>query len=348
MARVQETSGSLSGSGSPQFEVPRRRAGRSRRRIVGLYLLTVYILVTLIFVLPRALPGDPLNAFTDEYTVLTPEARDELTKVYGLQGSLPDQYGRYLWRLARGDLGQSISSSQPVTRLLRSNLPWTLLLSGTALVLASVISFRIGLTAAWRRGSSRDRVLQVVTTAFHAIPDYAIATFLLIALGVVVRIFPISGAFTPFSAADTFAEKAVDVVWHLVLPLTALTVGLLGAKFLLVRNLTIGALGQDYMLLARGKGLPEEIQKHRHAGRNTLLPYLYLVGTQVGLAVGGAVFVQEVFGYPGVGYLMVSAVNSRDYPVIEACFLTLTLLVLTANLVIDLAASFIDPRAGAA
>lgn len=307
-------------------------------------MVTVYILLTVIFVLPRALPGDPLNAFIDEYTVLTPEARVELAKVHGLDGTLAEQYARYVGRLARGDLGQSISSSQPVTRLMGTNLPWTLLLVGSALTLASVIGFRVGVTSAWQRGASRDRVLQVLSTGLRAIPEYALGTMLVIALGVVVQIFPVSGGVTPFTEFRPLAYRLVDVLWHLVLPLTTLTLGLLGAKYLMVRNLTIGVLGQDYMLLARAKGLPEQRQKRRHAGRNALLPYLNLVGAQVGIAVGGGIFVQEVFGYPGIGGVMVSAVDSRDYPVIEACFLVLSLLVLTTNLVVDLAGTYFDPR----
>lgn len=348
--QARELPGGPSGTGpldAAGVDVSRRPPRRSRARIVALYLFTVYLLVTLIFVLPRALPGDPLRVFTDEYTTLTPEAHAELVKVHGLQGTLAEQYGRYLSRLARGHLGDSISSSQPVTRLLRSNLPWTLLLTGSALVLSALISFRIGLTAAWRRGSSSDRVLQVTTTGLRAVPEYAIATFLVIALGVVVRIFPISGSFTPFSESESLAYKVVDVAWHLVLPLTALTVGLVGTKFLMMRNMTIGVLGQDYMIMARAKGLPEALQRRHHAGRNALLPYLNLVSTQVGIAVGGGIFVQEVFGYRGIGSLMVTAVNNRDYPVIEACFLSLSLLVLTTNLVIDLVSTLIDPRAGA-
>lgn len=325
----------------PPGNRPRRR---SPAGLIGLYLVTVYILVTVIFVLPRALPGDPLRAFSDEYTELSPAERSELARIHGLDGSLPEQYVGYLSDLAHGDLGTSISLSQPVSRLLRTHLPWTVLLTFSALALSAVISFRLGLAAAWTRGSGRDRTLQVVGTAFRAVPEYAVATFLVIALGVMVRIFPISGAFTPFTDSASVAYKLKDVAWHLVLPLTALTLGLLGTKFLMVRNVAIGVLGQDYMLLARAKGLPENLQKRRHAGRNTLVPYLNMVGTQVGIAVGGGVFVQEVFGYPGVGALMVQAVNTRDYPVIEACFLVLSLLVLTTNLLVDLLATRLDPR----
>lgn len=180
----------------PSTTVPHTRLWRSQLRVVGQYLITMYILVTLVFVLPRALPGDPLQAFTDEYTVLSPEARAELEKVHGLEGSLLEQYRRYLSGLARGDLGQSIASSQPVTRLLRSNLPWTLLLTGSALALSTLISFRMGVTAAWRRGSARDRFLQIASTGLRAVPEYALATLLVIGLGVVVQVFPISGGFT--------------------------------------------------------------------------------------------------------------------------------------------------------
>jgi len=326
---------------------PAARLRRRQLRVIGQYLVTVFILVTLIFALPRALPGDPLRSFTDEYTVLSPEARDELVMVHGLDGSLLEQYGRYLLRLVRGDLGESIALSQPVSRLLRTHLPWTLLLTGSALFLSTMIGFRTGVTAAWRRGSARDRIFQVVSTGLRAIPEYAVATFLVIALGVVVRVFPISGGFTPFKESASLASKLVDALWHLILPLTALTIGLLGTKFLMVRNMTIGVLGQDYMLLARAKGLPQEVQKRRHAGRSALVPYLNLVGTQIGIAVGGSIFVQEVFGYPGLGGLMVSAVNTLDYPVIEACFLVLSLLVLTTNLLVDLAGTLVDPRARA-
>ena len=321
---------------------------RRQLRVVGQYLVTVYLLVTLIFVLPRALPGDPLRSFTDDTTVLSPEARAELEKVHGLDGTLLEQYGRYLAGLARGDLGDSIANSQPVSRLIRANLPWTLLLTGSALVLSTLIGFRMGVSAAWHRGTARDRFFQVASTVLRAVPEYAVATFLVIGLGVVVRVFPISGGFTPFQQSASLAYKVIDALWHLMLPLLAVTLGLLGTKFLMVRNMTIGVLGQDYMLLARAKGLPQRLQMRHHAGRSALVPYLNLVGTQIGIAVGGSVFVQEVFAYPGMGSLMVTAVNTQDYPVIEACFLILSLLVLTANLVVDLISSVVDPRTTAA
>ncbi|HET9442700.1 MAG TPA: ABC transporter permease [Acidimicrobiales bacterium] len=320
------------------------RQRRERARLVVLYLLTVWVLVTLIFALPRTLPGDPLRAYVDEYTLLGPEQREELERAHGLDGSLLDQYGRYLSGLARGDLGQSIALSQPVSRLLRYYLPWTLLLTGSALLVSSIAGYRLGVTAAWRRNSGTDRALQVTTTGLRAVPEYAAGTLLLIVFGVVLRLFPISEGITPFTASEPLLERVVDVIWHLVLPLATLSLGLLGTKVLMVRNITVGVLGQDYMLLARAKGLPEAVQRRHHAGRNAMLPYLNLVGAQAGVAVGGGVFVQEVFGYPGVGRLMSSSVTAQDFPVIEGCFLTLSLLVLTVNLLVDLATTVVDPR----
>lgn len=323
---------------------PRRPPRRSRARLVGMYLFTVYVLATVIFALPRILPGDPLRVYIDDTTQPTPEQMEDLRRAHGLDGGLAEQYGRYLTRLTRGDLGTSIANSQPVTRLIRTNMPWTLLLCGLALLLSSVLSFRLGVLAAWRRDSFLDRRLQVVSTVLRAVPEYAVATFMLIFFGVVWQILPISGSSTPFTAHESAAFKLVDVIKHLLMPLTALTLALIGNKFLMVRNLTVGVLGQDYMLMARAKGLSQRLQQRHHAGRNALLPYLNFISVQVGVAVGGSVFVETVFGYRGMGQLLVNAVNNRDFQVIESVFLLLSVLVLTTNLIVDLVGTYVDPR----
>jgi len=306
-------------------------------------------LSVLVFLLPRALPGDPVDALVDpgdaspEYVA---KARADARASLGLDRPLPYQFGRFLSDTAHGNLGFSVGNHQPVSALLRRTVPWTVLLMGTSLVLSSLLSFRIGVAAAWRRGTGADRAITVGSTVLHAVPDYALAIFFLVLFGVRIRLFPIAGGSTPFTESASGLYKLVDVVYHLVLPTAALTLGLMGTKFLLVRNATISALGQDYMVLARAKGLPERLQKRRHAGRNAMLPFLNLVGVQVGIAFGGATFVQTVFGYPGVGPLMVSAVRSNDYAVLQGCFLVAAMLVLTANLVVDLVAVGIDPRVG--
>jgi peptide/nickel transport system permease protein len=305
--------------------------------------------VVVVFALPRAMPGDPLSALDDpdnSVYVSDQVVRDKVEAYYGLDKPLPQQFEHYVGRLARGDLGFSIARKRPVSSLLRAHMPWTLLLMGVSIVLASLLSFVAGVAATWRRGRLSDRSLMTSMTVAQAVPEYALAAVLLIAFAVVIPIFPLAGARTPFADYGTVAG-VFDVAWHLVLPAGALTLSLLGTKFLLVRNTMISALGADYMVLARAKGLPDRLLKYRHAGRNALLPFLTVVGIQAGYAVGGAVFVESVFAYPGMGSLILEAVEARDYPVLEATFLVLALVVLAVNLLLELVYARVDPRVGA-
>lgn len=316
-------------------------------RALALYTPAVLLVVTLVFLLPRLMPGDPLLAridSSDSLYVTDPQARERFERYYGLDGSLGSQYVHFLGSLARGDLGWSISRSAPVTTLIAQSLPWTLLLVGAAILCSSLIGFVGGITAAWRRGRATDRLLVVATTLTRSLPEYVWAVLLLVLFAAVVPLFPLYGAETPFAEHDSVLGRPLDILHHLVLPATALTLGLLGGKLLLVRNTTISALGQDYMLLARAKGVRERQLKYRHAGRNALLPFLTVVGIQVGFAVGGAVLVEAVFAYPGMGSLILRAVNERDYPLLEGAFLVLALTVLAANLLVEVAYARLDPR----
>ena len=327
-----------------------RRYLRAALRSVGLYALTMMAVVVVVFALPRAMPGDPLSALDDpdnSIYVTDPAVRDRVRAYYGLDKPLPEQFGAYVGRVAGGDLGYSIARKRPVASLLRAHLPWTLLLMGVSIALASLASFVTGVAATWRRGRLSDRSLMAGMTVAQAVPEYALATVLLIAFAVVLPTgLPLAGARTPFADHGAVGE-VLDVAKHLVLPAGALTLSLLGTKFLLVRNTMISALGADYMILARAKGLPDRLLKYRHAGRNALLPFLTVVGIQTGYAVGGAVFVESVFEYPGMGTLVLGAVEARDYPVLEATFLVLALVVLVVNLLLELVYARIDPRVGA-
>lgn len=324
---------------------------RSAVRLVGLHATTLLVVATVVFALPRAMPGDPIAALQDPSSslfVTDPDARQRLVASYGLHRPLWEQYLDYLQRLTRGDLGFSIERKAPVSSVIAAHLPWTLLLLGVALSLASVISFVTGVTAAWNRGRRRDRGLLVAITGARALPPYASAALLLVGLAVLVPVFPLSSASTAFADYSSPLERVADVAHHLVLPATALMLTMLTAKFLLVRNTMISALGQDYMVLARAKGLPERLLKYRHAGRNALLPFMALTGVEVGFAVGPAIFVEAVFAYPGMGSLILRAVAARDYPVLEATFLVTALVVLAANLAVDLLSAHLDPRTVAA
>ncbi len=325
-----------------------RRSPAASIRTIALYLVTLWAVVTVVFVLPRMIPGDPLQALDqpDSGTyVYDAHVRAKVAAYYGLDKPLVAQYGAYLSGLAHGDLGWSISQNAPVSRLIRLRLPWTLLLMGGALAVSSIAGFAAGVSAAWRRGGAVDRSLIVSLSAARAVPEYAMGIALLVCFAVFLPVFPQSGAQTAFAHYPTPFDAVGDVLRHLVLPLLALTTGLVANKFLIVRNTMISTLGEDYMLLARAKGLPGRLLKYRHAGRNVLLPFLTVVGVQAGLAVGGSLLVEQVFAYPGMGTLLGNAVIARDYPLLQGGFLVLALVTLVANLAIELVYTRIDPRA---
>lgn len=331
----------------PYEPVPRATRHSTVPSLALLYLTTLIGVVTIVFVLPRAMPGDPLLALEDPGSAAylpDPSIRTRVLRYYGLDRPLLQQYAAYLGNLAQGDLGWSIARNAPVGELIAQRLPWTLLLMGSSLALASMVSFFAGVTAAWHRGKRRDRALVTALTAVNSIPEYALAAVFLMAFGVLIPLFPLYGARTAFARYDSFLGQIGDVATHLVLPMTALTLSLLGSKFLLVRNTVIASLGEDYMLLARAKGLPETTLKYRHAGRNALLPFVTVLGMQAGFAVGGTVFVESVFAYPGMGTLILQSVEARDYPVLEAAFLVLALTVLAVNLLVDVSYRRLDPR----
>lgn len=316
-------------------------------RIILLYAVTLFLIVTVIFALPRLMPGDPIQSREDPSNPLfiqDIQSRAQVLTYYGLDKPVVQQYFTYLGNIAHGNLGWSIAANQPVTTMIMQHLPWTLLLMGTSILAASIIAYIAGVAAAWRRGRLGDRVLIVATTVARSVPEYALASGLLVLFAVVVPIFPQFGGSTPFAEYSGFWDHAADIATHLALPALSLTIGLVGVKFLLMRNTMIGVLGEDFMVLARAKGLSNHRLKYRHAGRNALLPFLTLIGIQLGFAVGGAVFVESVFAYPGMGTLILSAVNNRDYPVLEGCFLVFATVVLVMNLLIELVYRRLDPR----
>lgn len=328
------------------------RRGRRRAtylRTIGLYAITFWAVITASFLLPRMLPGDPLRQLDDPDSgsfVYDSQARERLAAYYGLDKPLVSQYGSYLSDLRRGELGWSISQNTPVATLMRARLPWTLLLTGSALLLSSAIGFLAGVTAGWNRGRFADRALITGLSASRAIPEYALASALLIMFAVTWPIFPQAGAKRPFATYPSVFDAVGDVAFHLVLPLTALTLGLAANKFLLVRNTVISTLGQDYMVLARAKGLSRRLLKYRHAGRNAVLPFITALGIQAGFAVGGSLFVEQIFNYPGMGTLVERAVVARDYPLLQGCFVLLSVVVLLANLAVELLYNRLDPRVG--
>lgn len=311
------------------------------------YLFTFWVILTLNFLLPRLIPGDPLRALLDPVSsdyIFDPEVRASLEAYYGLDRPLLEQYGRYLWGIFTGDLGRSIRLNRPVAELIASHLPWTLLLVGTALFLSSVLALLGGTEAGWRHGSWADRVLVAIGILLANIPVYLVGMGLIILFGARLHWLPMAGGRTPFARYATLLDATLDLGRHLILPALTLTMGMAGAKFLLVRNSMVTVLGENFMLVARAKGLPEGRLKWGHAFRNAVLPFIAHTAAHTGMAVTGSVFIETLFSYPGMGRLIFESVTARDYPVIQGVFLIVSAVVLTANLVADLLNARLDPR----
>lgn len=325
-----------------------RTRSASRAALVGSYLLTVFLLVTLNFALPRALPGDPLSALLtagQPTYVQSSELRAQLAEFYQLDAPLPTQYRAYLADLATADLGTSIRFNVPVARLIADRLPWTLLLIGAAMTLAVTAGWVAGVHSAWRRGRPVDQGLLALFLCLRGLPAFFLASIAVYGLAVQLDWFPLSGARTRFADALGLWEQTRDIAHHLVLPATVLATQMAAGHYLLMRASMVGELGADYLLLGRAKGLRERrLKYHPYAARNALLPVVTLTALQLAGLVTGAIVVEVVFTYPGMGRLIFDAIEFRDYPTLQGCFLMLSLLVVTANLGADLLYRRLDPR----
>lgn len=311
------------------------------------YVLTVFVLVTLNFLLPRMLPGDPIAAFEDAGSttyIRNDDTRSALTQYYGLDRPLREQYVRYLGDLARGDLGVSIRYRVPVVDVVAARLPWTLLLVGTAMALAASVGLLAGVHSGWRRGRAADRGLLTFFLTLSNVPTFLLASLFLLLFAVRLNWFPLAGSRTLFTPATGWSAQVVDIAHHLALPVIVLAVEFAAGYFLLMRAGVVSQLGGDYLLWGRARGLSERRLKYGYAARNALLPVATVAALQFGFAVTGAIFIERVFAYPGMGRLLFDSVGVRDYPTLQGCFLVLTVAVVTANFLAEAAYARLDPR----
>ena len=316
---------------------------RTAARLLIRYLLLAVGVVLLNFLIPRLLPGDPLNVGAAEGLDAGPPlpavARAQLRGYYHLDEPLTGQLVAYLGDLARGDLGWSIARAAPVRRLLLDRLPWTLGLLGTALVLSAGAGTALGLLAGWVPGSRRDRVLVTLTAALAALPEFLVAIGLLAVFAGTLRWFPLLGGQTLFAqyGADALGswQGALDVGRHLVLPATTLVLAGTAGFALIARDVTVGIRHAPWLTVARAKGLSERQVALRHALPNLAGPLLTYFGLRLGAVFGGALVVERVFNVPGLGLLAYEAIRTRDYPVLQALFLLASLGVLAVNCAVE-------------
>jgi peptide/nickel transport system permease protein len=318
--------------------------------VIGKRNLTTYgiaflIILALNFFLPRMMPGDPLTAiYGDEALVaMTPVLKAHLVERFALDQPLWQQFTTYIAALFRGDIGWSYFYNAGVLKVILGRLPWTLLVVGTSLVLATLLGIVLGIESGWRRGSRTDRTLLTGLMSLNGFPDFFLGLVLLIVFGVLLGVAPLSGALTPYAGLSGLA-LVLDVLKHMALPVAALTAAYLAGGYLLTRNTMITVLKSPFMTTARAKGLSQKALKYRHAGRNSMLPILTMTGIWLGRVVTGALFVELVFAYPGVGQLTYQALLARDYPVIQGVFLIVAISVLVVNFAVDLLYPKLDPR----
>lgn len=320
-------------------------------RLLARYALLAVAVVGLNFLLPRLLPGDPLDldaaqGLSPPTATLTAEARARLRATYRLDQPLAAQLTGYLGDLARGDLGWSISRSAPVSQLIGERLPWTLGLVLTSVLIAGASGSLLGVWAAWRGGWT-ERAVVGTATVLGALPELLVAMLLLATLAVGLGAFPLQGGRSPFAPPGGALAEIADVAWHLVLPGVTLVAAAATGFVLLATASTRAVLAAPYITTARAKGASATRVALRHAAPNALLPVLTLLGVRVGHVLGGAVVVERVFAVPGLGLLAWEAVRARDYPILQAVFLLGSLGALLANLVVEvLYHAWRPPRAG--
>ncbi|WNB84629.1 ABC transporter permease [Cellulomonas sp. ATA003] len=316
-------------------------------RRLGFYLVAFWVSVTLNFLLPRFMPGDPVSRMLSQSQGrMTPEQVDQMRVLFGLdQRPIWQQYLGYWQSIFTGDMGVSISRfPTPVTEVIASQIGWTVLLGGTALIIAVVIGNALGILAAWRRGGVLDSVLPPVLVFIGSFPYFWLAMGALYLFGVTLGWFPLRHAFTAGLTPSWSPVFLSDVAAHLVLPAATIVLVSIGGWMLGMRNTMIATNSEDYIVMAEAKGLRPSRVMLRYAARNATLPAVTSFGMAIGFVVGGALLTEVVFAYPGLGYQLLGAVSALDYPLMQGIFLTITAAVLVANFLVDIIYVRLDPR----
>lgn len=315
--------------------------GHAVRRL-GQYALVLWAAVTLNFALPHLAPGDPVTyLYGGDAVDLSPEQLADIRSGYGLDASVPEQYLRFWADLAHGDLGTSVQHNRPVVDVLAEHLPWTLLLVGLGTLGAAAVGASLGAWAAWLRGERADRALVGGVLAVDAMPGFWIAMMLVAVFSVRLGWFPSYGG-VPVDVSGW--DGAREIGERLVLPTATLVLAMIGPFFLLTRAAMTVVLEEPFVRLARTKGIAERRVAVNHALRTALLPVYTNLTMALGAVISGAVVVETVFAYPGIGKLTYDAVVARDYPLLQGAFLIATVSIVAANLLADLTYPRIDPR----
>jgi peptide/nickel transport system permease protein len=309
-----------------------------------LYAVTAWVAITVNFMLPHLMPGNPVQTMIGKLTGrVTPQQVHAIELSFGgLKGNLVEQYFGYLHQLLLGNLGVSITLASPVSTILRSAVPWTVGLIGISTILSFVLGTFCGTMLGWMRGSRLDSVIPI-STFFQAVPYFFLGTVLLLVFGLNLHWFPVLGAYSPSVTPGLSWTYIFSLIRYGELPVITIVLSSVAGWMLGMRNMMITMIAEDFVLMAVAKGLPRR-KVIMHAARNAVLPSVANLSLAIGLVVSGALLVELVFNYPGVGNLLLQAVLNEDYPLIQGIFLIITMTVLVANLLADVLYFILDPR----
>lgn len=313
------------------------------------YVSIFWAAITLNFILPRMMPGNAASSVIARARgQMPPQAIKALELAFGVNNHAPmiKQYLGYLWNTLRGNFGMSFTYfPEPVVQVIRSALPWTLFLIGSSTILGFLIGTVLGIYSGWKRDSIlADGAPSLLFMILNSIPQFWVALVFLFVLSYKLGWFPIAHAYD-ISVPVTFSwQFIISVLYYAILPLLALVITSLGGWSIGMRNNLVSVLSEDYIMLAHMKGLPDRQIMMNYGARNAMLPQITGFALAIGGIVGGAVVVEVVFSYPGIGYALYQAVSNHDYPLMQTIFLIIVIAVLLANFLVDVLYSWLDPR----
>jgi peptide/nickel transport system permease protein len=322
---------------------------RSTRRIMGRRvanaLVTVFLVLLLNFVLFRVMPGNPINNIVPQNPEFPVELKEKLIEEHGLNDSWPVAFVKYVKACLTLNFGPSFKySGVEAMDYVIGKLKWTMILTGTSSVLMVLIGMTIGIIAAWRRGGAFDTGSLAFSLFFYAMPTFWFAMMLIVVFATELQWFPSNSALEYATELEWTWTSFKDMVWHLVLPAASLTIGSIAAFSLIMRSSLVDVMTEEYITTARAKGLSEGRVLKDHAVPNAMLPMVALIAMDLAFVVGGAFQTEVVFSYPGIGDATVTATLENDWPVLQAAFFLIAVVVIFANLVADLLLVYLDPR----
>lgn len=317
-------------------------------------ILTVFIVTTGTFFMVRLLPGNPVDTYIQTQIAQTgisyADAAAQARNLFSLDPDQPliQQYVTYMLNLVHGDFGNSLlSPGTTVAEVIKTYLPWTLFSVGVATIFSFIIGIAAGMLMAYRRESWVDHLLSSLGSLLHAIPNYILAILIVVFLGVKLQWFNLTearGSYTPGVEPSFSLSFLNDIFYHAMLPILAYALTTVGSWALVMKSSTTETLGEDYVTVARARGLSDSRIRTGYVGRNAVLPLFSQLAVSLGFVVGGSIFVEKIFSYQGIGYILFNAVNGRDYAVLQGIFLVVTISVVAANLLADILYSRLDPR----